>query len=72
MLSKMNVDEILRQIGEFGVYQKVIFVIINILGITTGIRMLFAVFLIHNPPHRLVSVCLCGHSVTQVSFCLSV
>ena len=62
MLSKMNVDEILRQIGEFGVYQKVIFVIINILGITHGFRMLIAVFLIHTPSHRLVSVCPLRHT----------
>ncbi|KAK7107668.1 hypothetical protein V1264_015554 [Littorina saxatilis] len=48
----MNVDAILRQIGEFGPYQKVIYVILNLLGVTHGIRMLMAVFLLYTPRHR--------------------
>ncbi|KAK7107669.1 organic cation transporter protein-like [Littorina saxatilis] len=48
----MNVDAILRQIGEFGPYQKVIYVILNLLGVTHGTRMLMAVFLLYTPRHR--------------------
>ncbi|KAL8560146.1 hypothetical protein ACOMHN_021641 [Nucella lapillus] len=48
----MKVDEIFRRIGEFGLYQKVIYTIINLIGITHGFRMLIAVFMLYTSKYR--------------------
>ncbi|XP_076445199.1 organic cation transporter protein-like [Babylonia areolata] len=48
----MNVDEILRRVGEFGMYQKMIYLLLNLIGVTHGFRMLIAVFMLYTPKHR--------------------
>ncbi|ESO89316.1 hypothetical protein LOTGIDRAFT_106549 [Lottia gigantea] len=48
----MRFDEILRHLGEFGPYQKRIFYLLCLPGITHGIRMVVAVFVTYIPFHR--------------------
>ncbi|XP_033741750.1 uncharacterized protein LOC117328333 [Pecten maximus] len=49
---KMKLDEVLDTIGQFGRYQKFIFVLICIPGISCGIVMTLAVILLGIPNHR--------------------
>ncbi|OWF37560.1 Organic cation transporter protein [Mizuhopecten yessoensis] len=48
----MQLDEVLEKIGQFGRYQKIIFVLICIPGISCGIVMTLAVILLGVPNHR--------------------
>ncbi|XP_060072919.1 organic cation transporter protein-like isoform X2 [Ylistrum balloti] len=48
----MKLDEVLEKIGQFGRYQKIIFVLICIPGISCGIVMTSAVILLGVPNHR--------------------
>ncbi|KAK7503285.1 hypothetical protein BaRGS_00005550 [Batillaria attramentaria] len=51
-MARPNVDQILRQIGEFGIFQKLMYLLVNLLGITHGARMMIAEFMLYNPQHR--------------------
>ncbi|ESO89334.1 hypothetical protein LOTGIDRAFT_106021 [Lottia gigantea] len=48
----MRFDSVLRQIGEFGPYQKWIYFLVCIPGITHGIRMMITAFMQYVPNHR--------------------
>jgi len=50
----MNFDAIVKELGEFGRYQKILYFIICLPGISCGIVMTFAVILLGEPVHRYV------------------
>ncbi|XP_045198044.2 organic cation transporter protein-like [Mercenaria mercenaria] len=48
----MKFDEVLSDIGEFGTYQRRLYVLVCLPTINCGIFMLISVFLVGNPAHR--------------------
>ncbi|XP_076077828.1 organic cation transporter protein-like [Mytilus galloprovincialis] len=50
----MHFDEILEKIGEFGLYQKFLYTLLCIPGISAGVFMVISVFLLGIPDHRCV------------------
>ena len=50
----MNYDEIVVKLGEFGLYQKCLYFLLCIPGISAGVFMVISVFLLGIPDHRLV------------------
>ena len=50
----MNFDEVLVKIGEFGRYQRKLYILFCLNDINTGCFMVASVFLLGVPDHRLV------------------
>lgn len=50
----MDFDELLVKLGEFGKYQKQLYILLCIPGISCGIFMVISVFLMGEPIHRYV------------------
>jgi OCT family organic cation transporter-like MFS transporter 4/5 len=48
----MKFDDVLIKIGEFGTYQKVLYVVVCLPAINCGIFMLISVFALGVPKHR--------------------
>ncbi|XP_060551322.1 organic cation transporter protein-like [Ruditapes philippinarum] len=48
----MKFDDVLKKIGEFGTYQKVLYVVVCLPAINCGILMLISVFALGVPKHR--------------------
>lgn len=49
---KPTYDDVVRELGEFGKYQKLIYFLLCLPGATHGIRMVLGVFLLYTPNHR--------------------
>ncbi|XP_067676242.1 organic cation transporter protein-like [Haliotis asinina] len=49
---RLNFDDVLRHLGEFGRYQKWVYFLLCLPGIAHGIRMMISVFLLNIPNHR--------------------
>ncbi|XP_046326574.2 organic cation transporter protein-like [Haliotis rufescens] len=49
---RLNFDDVLRHLGEFGRYQKGVYFLLCLPGIAHGIRMMISVFLLNVPDHR--------------------
>ena len=52
---KMNFDELLMVLGEFGTYQKCVYFLLCLLSVSSGIHTIISVFLLGIPHHRCVS-----------------
>lgn len=48
----MKFDEIFIQIGEFGKYQKIVYFLLCLTAIHSGIFMTMSVFILGEPKHR--------------------
>ena len=51
---KMNFDELLVILGEFGAYQKCVYFLICLLSVSSGVHTIISVFLLGIPDHRSV------------------
>ena len=52
----MQFDDILKDIGEFGKYQKIKYFLLCFVGVTLAFQALASVFTIYTPSHRYVYV----------------
>ena len=51
---KITFEEILQRVGEFGRYQKFVYILVCLLAVVSGINTIISVFLLAIPDHRLV------------------